>query len=95
MLTALKKAGNQKPVFYNVSHNQHVTEAYYDTAIQGTTYQWYPIGLVAGYTRKGNFLPHVDSYNIPFSHIKGFDKKHVLSMSSTRQISCILICIPS
>ena len=75
MLTALKKAGNQKPVFYNVSHNQHVTEAYYDTAIQGTTYQWYPIGLVAGYTRKGNFLPHVDSYNIPFSHIKGFDKK--------------------
>jgi endo-1,4-beta-mannosidase len=44
MLGALKKAGNKKPVFYNVSHNQHVVEAYYDTAVQGTTYQWYPTG---------------------------------------------------
>ena len=75
MLDALKKAGNRKPVFYNVSHNGHVVEAYYATAIQGTTYQWYPIGLVSGHTRTGNFLPYVDQYDIPFSNIKGFDKK--------------------
>lgn len=75
MLAALKNAGNRKPVFYNVSHNGHVVEAYYDTAIQGTTYQWYPIGLVAGHIRLGNFLPCVDSYDISFSHVKGFDKK--------------------
>lgn len=75
MLAALKNAGNKKPVFYNVSHNQHVVEAYYDTDIQGTTYQWYPIGLVAGHTRKGNFLPCVDSYDISFSNVKGFGKK--------------------
>lgn len=75
MLTALKKAGNKKPVFYNVSHNMSHTEAYYKTDIQGTTYQWYPIGLVAGRTRKGNFLPYVDQYNIPFSNLKNFDKK--------------------
>lgn len=75
MLTAIKKTGNKKPVFYNVSHNIDHVQAYYNTAIEATTYQWYPIGLVAGYTRKGNFLPYVDSYNIPFSGAKGFNKK--------------------
>ncbi|MDR2058302.1 MAG: cellulase family glycosylhydrolase [Dysgonamonadaceae bacterium] len=75
MLSALKKAGNTKAVFYNVSHNLSHVNAYYDTSIQGTTYQWYPSGLVAGHTRKGNFLPYVDDYHIPFSKISGFDKK--------------------
>lgn len=75
MLTAIKKTGNDKPIFYNVSHNLSHVDAYYDTAIQGTTYQWYPIGLVAGHTRKGNFLPHVDNFRIPFSNIKNFEKK--------------------
>lgn len=75
ILDALKKAGNRKPIFYNVSHNRQVAEAYYDTAIEGTTYQWYPIGLVAGHMRQGNFLPYVDQYDIPFSNIKGFNKK--------------------
>ncbi len=75
MLKTLRKAGNRKPVFYNVSHNLQMTEAYYDTDIQGTTYQWYPTGLVSGHTRKGNFLPNVDKYAIPFSGVKGFDNK--------------------
>ncbi|MBK5721052.1 cellulase family glycosylhydrolase [Dysgonomonas sp. Marseille-P4677] len=75
MLSALEKAGNSKPIFYNVSHNMPHVQAYFNTKIQGTTYQWYPIGLVAGQTRKGNFLPYVDTYNIPFDNIKGFDKK--------------------
>ena len=75
MLKAMKDAGNVKPVFYNVSHNMEHVQAYYNTDIQGTTYQWYPIGLVAGHTRKGNFLPYVDSYDISFSNVKGFDKK--------------------
>lgn len=75
MLTALRKAGNRKPVFYNVSHNMEQIEAYYSTAIQGTTYQWYPIGLVSGYTRHANFLPYVDNYHIPFDKVKGFENK--------------------
>lgn len=75
MLAALKKAGNRKPVFYNVSQSSYYAEAYYSTAVKGTTYQWYPTGLVAGFTRKGNFLPNVDQYNIPFSKVKGFGKK--------------------
>lgn len=75
MLAALRKAGNRKPVFYNVSHNMQQTEAYYSTAIAGTTYQWYPTGLVAGRTRSGNFLPFVDEYDIPFDTVRGFDGK--------------------
>lgn len=75
MLKALKQTGNTKPVFYNVSHNMPHVQAYFNTAIQGGTYQWYPIGLVAGHIRKGNFLPYVDDYAIPFSNVKGFDKK--------------------
>ncbi|MDR1502204.1 MAG: hypothetical protein LBT43_07100 [Prevotella sp.] len=75
MVKTLKEAGNRKPVFYNVSHNQQQANAYYAADIQGTTFQWYPTGLVTGSTRKGNFLPNVDNYNIPFSDVKGFSKK--------------------
>jgi len=75
MLKTLEQAGNTKPVFYNVSHNMPHEQAYFNTVIQGGTYQWYPIGLVAGHTRKGNFLPYVDDYAIPFSNAKGFDEK--------------------
>lgn len=75
MLFALKKAGNHKPVFYNASHNQSVAEAYYTSNVQGTTFQWYPTGLVSGHTRKGNFLPYVDSYDIPYEHFKGYKGK--------------------
>ena len=76
MLKAVGKTGNRKPVFYNVSHNGYVVDTYYETAIQGTTYQWYPIGLVSGQTQKGNFLPYVDRYDIPFADkVKRFNKK--------------------
>lgn len=75
MVAAIKTTGNKKPIFYNVSHNREHVPAYYASDIQGTTYQWYPIGLVAGHTRKGNFLPYVDKYNIPFSNEKGFATK--------------------
>ena len=75
MVKALKKGGFNKPILYNVSHNPDVTEAYYDADIQGTTYQWYPTGLVAGHQRKGNFLPYVDQYPIPWKDsIKNYDR---------------------
>ena len=66
MAEAIRGAGFDKPILYNVSHNPDVTEAYYDADIDGTTYQWYPTGLVAGHERKGNFLPYVAEYNIPW-----------------------------
>lgn len=75
LLGAYQDAGNTKPVFYNVTHNLQHVDSYYLTDIDGTTYQWYPTGLVAGFERKGNFLPHADEYNIPFRNVKNFDRK--------------------
>lgn len=66
MAKALRKAGFDKPILYNVTHNPQVTSAYYDADIDGTTYQWYPTGLVAGHERKGNLLPAFDNYTIPW-----------------------------
>ena len=75
MVKALKKGGFDKPILYNVTHNPDVTQAYYDANIQGTTYQWYPTSLVAGHQRKGNFLPYVDQYPIPWKDtMKNYDK---------------------
>lgn len=75
MVEAMRNGGWEKPILYNVSHNGDMVQGYYDADIQGTTYQWYPIGLVSGHERKGNFLPYVDRYAIPFSNIKGFNDK--------------------
>lgn len=75
MVKSVRATGTHKPLFYNASHNMGHVEAYYASDIQGTTFQWYPIGLVSGYSRKGNFLPYVDNFNIPFSHVKGFKNK--------------------
>lgn len=74
MVKAIRRAGWKKPILYNVSHNGDVVDGYYDADIQGTTYQWYPIGLVAGHERKGNFLPYVADYHIPFADHKRFGK---------------------
>lgn len=74
MARALRNAGWKKEILYNVSHNMHATQAFYDADIDGTTYQWYPTGLVHGSTRKGNFLPVLDSYDIPFDTIRGYGK---------------------
>lgn len=75
MVEAMRNGGWEKPILYNVSHNGDMVQGYYDADIQGTTYQWYPIGLVSGHERKGNFLPYVDRYDIPFSNINGFNEK--------------------
>ena len=76
MSKAMRRAGYKRPILYNVTHNPGVTEAYYDaTDIQGTTYQWYPTGLVANHEKRGNFLPALDNYDIPWrDSIPGFDR---------------------
>ena len=75
MIKAVRSAGCKKPVFYNVSHNFQNTQAFYDSKMDGGTFQWYPTGLVANHTRRGNYLPAVAEYKIPFGDIKGFDRK--------------------
>lgn len=66
MAKTIRRSGFRKPVLYNVSHNPQVTSAYYDADIDGTTFQWYPTGLVAGHERRGNLLPAFDEYTIPW-----------------------------
>lgn len=75
MAKALRNAGFNKPILYNVTHNPEVTSAYYDADIDGTTYQWYPTGLVSGHERKGNLLPAFDDYTIPWKDtMQNYDK---------------------
>ncbi len=78
MVEAMRQTGLKKPIFYNMSHGFDVTEAFLTADIQGGTFQWYPTGLNAGFTQKGNFLPHVDSYPIPFADEPGFREKGLL-----------------
>ncbi|MGQ1889615.1 cellulase family glycosylhydrolase [Thermophagus sp. OGC60D27] len=75
MVQAMRHTGTQKPIFYNMSHSIHLVDAYLEADIQGGTFQWYPSGLVAGHALRGNFLPYVDKYVLPFAGHRGFQNK--------------------
>ena len=72
---ALRSTGWDKPIFYNISQNPWYADAVAKSAVNGHSFQWYPSGLVAGRTLKGNSLPHVDTYRIPFDTISEFKNK--------------------
>jgi Cellulase (glycosyl hydrolase family 5) len=72
MSAAIRKTGCRKPVFYNVSHSVQLGKAYFTSDIDGGTFQWYPTGLGARHELRGNFLPNVDKYTMPFNDIKEF-----------------------
>jgi hypothetical protein len=67
MTAAVKSTGWTKPVFYNISESPAYADAVVKANVDGHSFQWYPTGLVANYERKGNFLPNVDRYHIPFT----------------------------
>jgi len=71
---AMRSTGCKKPIFYNMSHSVHLADAYINADVQGGTFQWYPSGLVGNHEVKGNFLPHVDKYPIPFADNAKFKK---------------------
>ncbi len=75
MTRTLRNSGWGKPILYNVSHNIPLAQGYFNANIDGTTYQWYPIGLVSGKSRQGNFLPFVDNYRLPYTNLKGYKDK--------------------
>lgn len=66
MVASMRKTGCKKPIFYNISHSVHLGDAYFASGIQGGTFQWYPTGLGAHHELRGNFLPNVDRYPMPF-----------------------------
>jgi hypothetical protein len=72
MVASMKRTGCKKPILYNITHAVHLADAYFKSNIDGGTFQWYPTGLGAGHELRGNFLPNVDRYEIPFANHPGF-----------------------
>lgn len=66
MAAAVRSTGWTKPVFYNISESPTYADAVVKAKVDGHSFQWYPTGLVAGHEQRGNFLPNVDVYRIPF-----------------------------
>lgn len=75
MTKAIRDTGCGKPLLYNMSHGMPVFAAYLDANVQGGTFQWYPSNLLAGHEQRGNFLPYVDDYPIPFAGDPRFKRK--------------------
>lgn len=75
MVEEIRQIGFKNPIFYNVSEVSKFAEYYMKANIQGCTFQWYPTGLVHNSQIKGNYLPNVDHYNIPFDTISEFKNK--------------------
>jgi len=67
MVKSMRSTGSKKPVFYNITHSIQLADAYFNADIQGGTFQWYPTGLGSRHELRGNLLPNVDLYSIPFA----------------------------
>lgn len=67
MVKSMRSTGCKKPIFYNITHSIQLEDAYFNAAIQGGTFQWYPTGLGSRHELGGNLLPNVDAYVIPFA----------------------------
>jgi hypothetical protein len=75
LAAAVRATGWSKPLFYNISQNPFYAAAVAASDVNGFSFQWYPTGLVYGQERRGNYLPNVDSYPIPFDSIAAFRDK--------------------
>jgi len=75
MANAIKSTGWTKPIFYNISESPKYATAIVKADVKGHSFQWYPTGLVSGHTLKGNFLPNVAAYKIPFDSIPAFKNR--------------------
>ncbi|WP_375419321.1 membrane or secreted protein [uncultured Hymenobacter sp.] len=75
LVRAMRDTGCRQPIFYNLAESPSVADAILDANVDGFTFQWYPAGLVAGHGLRGNLLPHVDSYPIPYQNDPRFRRK--------------------
>lgn len=75
LAAAARSIGWTKPLFYNIAQSPYYADAVAKSTVNGFSFQWYPTGLVAGHEQKGNFLPNVDRYTIPFDTIAEFHNK--------------------
>ncbi|HEY2722005.1 MAG TPA: membrane or secreted protein [Chitinophagaceae bacterium] len=75
LVTAIRNVGWTKPLYYNISQSPYYADAVAKANIDGVSFQWYPTGLVANQEVKGNFLPNVDHYTIPYDTIPEYRTK--------------------
>ena len=75
LAAAVRSVGWTKPVYYNIAQSPFYADAVAKANIDGVSFQWYPTGLVANQEVKGNFLPNVDHYTIPFDTIPEYKTK--------------------
>ncbi len=75
MAGAIRATGCRKPVFYNIAESPQVHDAILNAKVDGLTFQWYPEGLVGGHALRGNFLPYVDRYPVPYAADPRFKSK--------------------
>ena len=62
LVGAVRDTGCKKLTFFNVSQDFAIAEAIKKSKVDGVSFGWYPSGLVAGHTLRGNFLQAVDGY---------------------------------
>ncbi len=67
LVAAMRATGLTKPIFYNIAESPLVHDAILDANVQGVSFQWYPESLVSGHELRGNFLPYVDQYPLPYA----------------------------
>lgn len=67
MIAAIRGAGCENPLFYNMTTAAAHIDRILPTQVQGGTFQWYPTGLTSNHDQKSNLLPNVDQYEIPFA----------------------------
>lgn len=75
LAASIRGTGWTKPVFYNISESPTYSDAIAKANVEGHSFQWYPSGLVANREQRGNFLPHVDRYTIPFDSVPAYRNK--------------------
>jgi hypothetical protein len=78
LAAAIRSTGWTKPVYYNISQSTYYAEAMAKANVDGLSFQWYPSGLVANTNIKGNYLPNVDKYTIPYDTIPGYRNKTLM-----------------
>lgn len=79
LAAAMRSTGWSKPLFYNISQGPYYSDAVAASVVDGFSFQWYPSGLVGGQELKGNTLPNIDVYHIPFRDtVPAFAKKALM-----------------
>jgi hypothetical protein len=62
LVDAVRSTGSQQITFHNYSQDFRIADALAASKVEGIDFGWYPSGLVAGHTLRGNFLQAVDGY---------------------------------